>query len=90
MKLKQPESTSNRSVLPIKVEHKFKVDLERKAKYRVVSTNIMVRAWDEELKRVVSTDIAYLDRQSLKLWLSEDTDRTIKTVLVILGHSLEP
>lgn len=90
MKLKQPELTSNRSVPPVKVEYKFKVDLERKAKYRVVSTNIMVRAWDEELKRVVSTDIAYLDRQSLKLWLSEDPDRTIKTVLVILGHSLEP
>jgi len=87
MRLKQPEE----AVIEEKQQQAsggLKVDLLRKVFYRTVSTNIMVRARDDEFGKEVSTDIAYLDKQSLLDWLSKDQERTIKTVLVILGHDL--
>ncbi|MFA5052827.1 MAG: hypothetical protein WC565_02115 [Parcubacteria group bacterium] len=88
MRVKEPEVAVVSSVDIAADERRLKVDESRKAVYRTVSTNIMTRAWSEAEGRVVSCDIAYLDRQSLLNWLSENQDRSLRAVLALLGHKL--
>jgi hypothetical protein len=51
-------------------------------------TNILVRAtvFDGAKSNV---DITHLDRRSLLHWLSEDPERSLKVLLLLMGHPLE-
>lgn len=51
-------------------------------------TNILVRAmvFDGVKSNV---DIMHLDRRSLLHWLSEDPERSLKVLLLLMGHPLE-
>lgn len=51
-------------------------------------TNILVRAmvFDGVKSNV---DIMHLDRRSLLYWLSEDPERSLKVLLLLMGHPLE-
>jgi len=88
MRFKEPEAVVETSVEPVVEERRIKVDEVRKSTYRTICTNIMTRAWSEAEGRVVSCDIVHLDRQSLSHWLDENHERTVRTVLVMLGHPL--
>lgn len=87
MRLKDTEVAPVETPEPAKVD-RLTVDDKRKTVYRNVTTNIMVRAFSEQEGRMVNCDIAHLERKSLLTWLSEDNDRTVRTVLVMLGHPL--
>lgn len=88
MRLKEVKAEAEPVAVEPATEHRIKVDAQRKASYRTICTNIMTRAWCDAEQRDVSIDIAYLDRQSLLNWLSENQERTIRTVLALLGHKL--
>lgn len=88
MRVKEPEVAVEITAEPVADERRIKVDEVRKSTYRTICTNIMTRAWSEAEGRVVSCDIAYLDRQSLLNWLAENQDRSNRSVLVLLGHRL--
>jgi hypothetical protein len=88
MRVKEPEVVVEATVEPVADERRIKVDEVRKSTYRTICTNIMTRAWSEAEGRVVSCDIAYLDRQSLLNWLAENQERSSRTVLALLGHRL--
>lgn len=88
MRVKEPEVAAETTAEPVVDERRIKVDEERKSTYRTICTNIMTRAWSEAERRVVSCDIAYLDRQSLLNWLAENQERSSRTVLAMLGHRL--